>query len=397
MSRRGAVWLAWSLWGLCVVLITLIWVLDVLTPPIPAREELPRGFAVIFTIGLLMFPTFGALVASRHPHNPIGWIFCGTSFVFAGQGFAGSYADYALVVRHGELAGVQTMAWFSSWIGEPSLLLSLALLFLLFPTGRLPSSRWRPVLWSVIGASATFYLVSALTPGPLLRHESIDNPIGIGGAVGDILGMLGTVALVVLLVASLAAAILLILRLRRGSGQERQQLKWVVYPAALAAVGLVIAYVGANVFGSNLINALGFGMGLLAFSTVPVFTGIAILRYRLYDIDIIINRTLVYGALTGILVLVYLAGVAASEAMFRALTGKEQQPQIAVVVSTLVIAALFNPLRRRIQAFIDRRFYRRKYDAAKTLVAFSAKLRDETDLDALSEDLDSIRELPCEP
>ncbi len=215
MSRRGAMWLAWSLWALCVMLITLIWVLDVLTPPIPEREELPLGFAVILTIGLLVYPTLGALVASRHPHNPIGWVFCATSFVVAGQGFAGSYADYALVVRHGELAGVKIMAWFSSWIGEPSLLLSLALLFLLVPNGRLPSSRWRPVLWSVISASASLYLVSALTPGPLLPYESIDNPIGIGGAVGDILGMLGTVAIVVLLVACLASAISLILRLRR--------------------------------------------------------------------------------------------------------------------------------------------------------------------------------------
>jgi hypothetical protein len=150
------------------MLITLIWVLDVLTPPIPAREELLMGFNVIFTIGLLMYATFGALVASRHPHNLIGWIFCGTSFVFAGQGFAGSYTDFALGVRHGELAGAKVMAWFGSWIGEPSVLLSLALLFLLVPNGRLPSSRWRPVLWSVIGASVTFYLVSALTRGPLL-------------------------------------------------------------------------------------------------------------------------------------------------------------------------------------------------------------------------------------
>jgi hypothetical protein len=150
-----------------------------------------------------------------------------------------------------------------------------------------------------------------------------------------------------------------------------------------------MAYVGANVFASDLINAVGFWMGLLAFSTVSVFTGIAILRYRLYDIDRIINRTLVYGVLTGILALVYFGGVTATEAVFRTLTGQEE-PQLA---ATLVIATLFYPLRRRVRSFIDRRFYRRKYDARKTLEAFTATLRDETDLDALNDELVSaIRE-----
>jgi hypothetical protein len=164
-----------------------------------------------------------------------------------------------------------------------------------------------------------------------------------------------------------------------GEGDERQQIKWFASAAALTLAWIIV---GEEQSGE--IVALS---GLLVIASIPVATGIAILRYRLYDIDRIINRTLVYGVLTGILVLVYFGGVAASEAIFRALTGQEQQPQIAVVVSTLVIAALFTPLRRRIQRFIDRRFYRRKYDARKTLEAFSAKLRDETDLDALSDDL----------
>jgi hypothetical protein len=182
-----------------------------------------------------------------------------------------------------------------------------------------------------------------------------------------------------LLVAGLGAVSSLFVRFRRARGDERQQIKWFASAAALTLAWIIV---GEEQSGE--IVALS---GLLVIASIPVATGIAILRYRLYGIDRIINRTLVYGVLTGILVLVYFGGVAASEAIFRALTGQEQQPQIAVVVSTLVIAALFTPLRRRIQRLIDRRFYRRKYDARKTLEAFSVQLRDETDLEALSEDL----------
>jgi hypothetical protein len=192
---------------------------------------------------------------------------------------------------------------------------------------------------------------------------------------------------VVLLIALLASAVSLILRLLRARGIERQQLKWFVYAATLTTIGTVVSYAGAYVFASDLINAIGYWEGQLAYAALPVFTGIAILRYRLYDIDRIINRTLVYGSLTLMFALVYFGGVTATQALFTVLTGQEEQPQLAIVVSTLVIAALFNPLRRRIQSFIDRSFYRNKYDAAKTLEEFSMKLRDETDLKALSDDL----------
>ena len=175
---------------------------------------------------------------------------------------------------------------------------------------------------------------------------------------------------------------------RRARGVERQQIKWLLYAGAIFFVGNVLKNTVFSPLGEVSwglwVGYLLVGIGGLG---GPIAIGVAILRYRLYEIDTLINRTLVYGALSASLVLVYFGGVAATGAIFRALTGQERQPQLAVVLSTLVIAALFNPLRRRIQAFIDRRFYRRKYDAAKTLEAFSAKLRDETDLDALSEDL----------
>jgi len=178
----------------------------------------------------------------------------------------------------------------------------------------------------------------------------------------------------------------LFVRFHRARGSERQQIKWFASAAALTFAWIFVFEQLVSAEG-GVLEAIAAVSSLVLVPSIPVATGIAILRYRLYEIDTLINRTLVYGALTALLALVYFGGVAASEAVFRALTGQEQQPQLAIVGSTLVIAALFIPLRRRIQSFIDRRFYRRKYDAAKTLEAFSAKLRDETDLDALSDDL----------
>jgi hypothetical protein len=175
-----------------------------------------------------------------------------------------------------------------------------------------------------------------------------------------------------------------LVRFRRARGDGRQQIKWFASAAALTLVWIIV-FGQASLRGlPEVIVALST---LLVIPSIPIATGIAILKYRLYDIDVIINRTLVYGSLTVMLALIYFGVVATTQAIFGALTGQEEQPQLAVVVSTLVIAALFTPLRRRIQSFIDRRFYRRKYDTRKTLEAFSAKLRNETDLDALSDDL----------
>jgi hypothetical protein len=192
----------------------------------------------------------------------------------------------------------------------------------------------------------------------------------------------------------LASSLSLVLRYRHSRGEEREQIKLIAFAASLMAILFLVTLVGGSLLAPGTTDATQplwlkvlQNASVLSYVGVPIAVGFAVLRYRLYDIDILINRTLVYGALTASLALIYLGGVAATEALFRALTGQEQQPQLAIVISTLVIAALFNPLRRRIQGFIDRRFYRRKYDAAKTLEAFSAKLRDETDLDVLKADL----------
>jgi hypothetical protein len=227
-------------------------------------------------------------------------------------------------------------------------------------------------------------------PGPMVNagYESIPNPYGIE-ALGGVFKPLGAASGILLLVGVLASAISLVVRFRHSRGDERRQLKWLAYAAVVvvlaAAVSLTVEGVAPD---SDVAIIQVMQLTLVAsLSTVPIAAGIAILKYRLYEIDLLINRTLVYGSLSALLVAVYFGGVATTQTIFRALTGQEQQPQLAVVVSTLAIAALFNPLRRRIQAFIDRRFYRRRYDARKTLEAFSAKLRDETDLDALNVEL----------
>ncbi len=219
----------------------------------------------------------------------------------------------------------------------------------------------------------------ALWPETAAGFDLTNYSIGIAVAT-DVLNPVETILYALALVAMAS----LLVRLRRSKGVERQQVKWFAYAVAVLAISVILAYVISEPIDVRWFKWVSSVLVLISVVGLPVAVGIAILRYHLYNIDLIINRTLVYATLTAMLVAIYFGGVATAEAIFRALTGQEQQPQLAVVISTLVIAALFNPLRRRIQSFIDRRFYRRKYDARRTLEALSAKLRDETDLDALN-------------
>jgi hypothetical protein len=233
------------------------------------------------------------------------------------------------------------------------------------------------VVGATLGAFSSGALLGILGP--------IQNPLGIEG-FSNIYYKAVLFTMVSLL--PLAAFLAVFIRLRRAVGVERQQIKWFAYAAVATVSAGTLAYLIPIVVDTPLwFERMGFALNIAFIPGIPIAIGIAILRYRLYDIDLLINRTLVYGSLTLMLALVYFGGVTATQAVFAALTGQEEQPQLTIVVSTLVIAALFTPLRRRIQAFIDRRFYRRKYDARKTLEAFSAQLRDETDLNALSDDL----------
>lgn len=219
--------------------------------------------------------------------------------------------------------------------------------------------------------------------GESFGRYSVHNPLWLGGAIGDVVDGFGRIGAAALLVSLVVAIITVFVRLRSARGEERQQLKWFAYAAAVL-LGAIFFVPGLVWFAPEW---LSFPLGVVAVSAIPVAVGIAVLKYHLYDIDRIINRTLVYGLLSAVLVGVYFGGVTATQTLFQTLTGQEQLPQLAVVVSTLVIAALFNPLRRGIQSLIDRSFYGRKYDARKTLEEFSMKLRDETDLEPLRGDL----------
>jgi len=346
-----------------------------------------------YTVTAVCGSTVGAVLASQRAHNPIGWIFCMGGGLSAGiEHFGAQYATYALLAEDGSLPGGEAAAWLTSWMWTFSVGL-FVFLCLLFPYGRLPSRRWRWVAWlSGIVLLAGAVLI-AFQPGPIDGLGPIRNPLGLEGAnlvqginndflVQALLGGLGLVATASLFV-----------RLRRATGVEHLQLQWFTYAGMVLASGVVLAYTVYEIVGIPWILWVGFVLVIAGLIGVPIAVGVAVMHYRLYDIDVVINRTLVYGSLTALLAAGYFGsilllhgiGSLVFQVPFRALTG--QETQLASVAATLAMAALFNPLRRRIQRFIDRSFYRRKYDARKTLEAFSAKLRDETNLDALSDDL----------
>jgi len=383
MRQRAAAWLAWSLVGLSVALlvggIALSRAASSTTPELPYGGEIDLVDAVIKLATLLAFSVVGAIIASRHPRNAIGWLFSGVGVTTGLNSFAWGYAGYWLESGSGTRSLGETAAWFSSWSWILLVFVPTSFLLLLFPDGRLPSPRWRPVAWCSGLGIAGFVVGLALEVGPLGDFPQIANPYGVDS---PILGVVGVGGALLGGASMVASAISLIVRMRRVGSEQRQQIKWLAYGSAV-----VVGTIFASGFVSIWSGPVSIAIISIALLGLPVFTGIAILRYRLYDIDLLINRTLVYGSLTVTLALLYFGGVTLTQAALGALTGQERLPQFTVVASTLVIAALFNPLRRRIQSFIDRRFYRKKYDAAKTLDAFSARLRDETDLLTLSDDL----------
>jgi hypothetical protein len=395
MSRRTAKWLAWSLCLLCVALAVASLILALLNGRTLGEIFMAWGPSTAGLAALpaeaVSFSVVGALISSHRPENPIGWIFLAVGFFYGLLSAGDQYAIYALLTNPGALPLGAEASWLGQWIWAPGFGLSLVFLPLLFPDGHPPSHRWRPVGWlgglsiGLTVVSSTILLWPERGPALVTGDESPSHVVQV---------LLDFIAVSMLFVAGLGAVISLLVRFRRARGDERQQIKWFASAAALSLVWLIV-FAQASLRG--LPEAIVALSSLLIIPSIPIATGIAILRYRLYDIDRIINRTLVYGSLTVMLALIYFGGVATTQAIFGALTGQEEQPQLAVVVSTLVIAALFMPLRRRIQAFIDRRFYRRKYDARKTLEAFSARLRDETDLDRLGENLMGVIKETMQP
>jgi hypothetical protein len=391
MSTRAAAWLAWSLAALSVAMSLAIIALYALlrsAPQVPSSLGTRLDLIdLLVGVPFLVFPIVGAMIASKHPRNPVGWTCLATGFLFLLLGVIEYYSVYG-VAQPGSVPFPVGIAWLGNWLWVPAVGLFATYLFLLFPDGRLPSRRWRPLAW-LSGALIVLLSISfGLAPGPVASlPPRIRNPFGLEGAAW--LFNAANIGFPLLALCILASVVSLVLRYRRSRGEERHQIKWIAFAASVVGLLFVIGTVIQLIYApeqpswSELLDVVT----VLSYTGVPIAVGFAVLKHRLYDIDVIINRTLVYGSLTASLALVYFGGVATIQAIFRALTGQQEQPQLAIVVSTLVIAALFSPLRRRIQGFIDRRFYRRKYDAAKTLEAFSAKLRDETNLEALNDEL----------
>jgi hypothetical protein len=378
MNYRTATWLAWSLWTLSVALTTLSLVLLVLIrshPGIHVFDWWLGNSLVVIDV------TVGAIVASRRPENPVGWLLCLSGVVTSTSTFTSQYAIYALLAQPNSLPAGEAMAWIASWM-LPIMNGVQVFYLLLFPTGRLPSRRWRWLAWLIVAYVLVGGVTAAVSPGAYLGSLGpIRNPLGIEGLTQFYKAVLYTLSPALFI----AATFSLFVRLRRAVGVERQQLKWLAYAAGGLAIVSILLIITIAIDAPRWFEWSANAILVAVTPGVPIAIGIAILRYRLYDIDLLINRTLVYGSLTVTLVALYFGGIVVLQRVFVVLTG--QQSTLAVVASTLLIAALFTPFRRRIQSFIDRRFYRSKYDARKTLEGFSARLREETDLDALSDDL----------
>jgi hypothetical protein len=386
MSTRVAIRLAL----IFASLILLLWLAGVLLLTYQvAAGTTPYLYWQEAALNALVYSAVGAVVATRRPAHPIGWLLLAAGLAGALQLLCGEYAATTLGLGPGRLPYGPTAAWLSYML-QPAAVIFLFFLLLLFPAGRLLSSRWRIVAWVGVCAFSLGLPVTALRPGPFDEDSLLDNPFGVDAAI---LGPLNAVGLTLFLVALLGALVSLIVRFVRSHGEERQQIKWFVSVAVLGFFGLFSVTVASSLLpeGDSLGALVDFLVNLL-WAIVPaslaIAVGIAILRYRLYEIDLLINRALVYGSLTVLLVGVYEGSIVLLQEAFRALT--EQQSGLTIVASTLMIAALFTPFRRLIQAFIDRRFYRRKYDARKTLESFSTKLRNETDVEALKADLISV-------
>jgi hypothetical protein len=332
----------------------------------------------------------GAMVAARRPRLPIGWLLVGIGLLMALGLAAGQYAVVAVLDAPGSLPFGPAAAWLSAWPFAAGFLL-LPFLFLLFPTGRLPGPRWRPLAWAGAAVYATNVFGVAFQPGPINPEElgPLENPLAIPalGGAGDLPARIVIPLMLLVVLASVAS---LLVRLRRSVGVERQQLKWFAYAAGLFGLATFVNVV-ASLLGAD---QAGLFVTTVPVVALPVAIGVAVLRHNLFDIDRVINRTLVYGLLSALLGALYLAVVFLLGRLLVPVTG---DAALAVAGSTLAVAALFQPARRRVQNLVDRRFDRRRYDAARTVAAFSTRLRDQIELDALSGELLAVVDATVQP
>jgi hypothetical protein len=398
MASRVAAWLAWSLAALCVAMFVAGVALTLLSlsgaPDTRPSSTWDTVVGLLVFVPFLAFPLVGALVASRRPHNPVGWVCLAAGLfwmlIVLEDSAPSDFGPYPV-----------TIDALTQWTWVPPVGLLGIYMILLFPDGQLPSRRWRPFAWFAGAVMVLASVVLTISPGEVPGHPGVRNPFGLEGYPMAAQVLLGVVAL--LPVCILASAVSLVWRYRRSGGEVRQQIKWVAFAASFVGLvygitllaGLLLAPEALTTEEGPLWMSLLQNAVLMSYAGLPIAVGVAVLWYRLYDIDLIINRALVYAVLTATLALVYAGSVVGLQYVFRALSG--QDSTLAVVASTLVIAALFNPLRRRIQSFVDRRFYRRKYDAANIFATFNARLRDETDLETLSRDVVGVARRTVQP
>jgi len=381
VKRPWTWWLAWGLWGAFVVLMSATVIVDVATVSLQEEGESLTGDIGI-VVAFSAFATVGALVASRLPRNAVGWLFLASPLFGTVAGFSGEYAYRAYVTDPGSAPAGSLFAWLSLWTWFPAMI-AIGLVVLLFPDGRVPGRRWRPLLWAYVAFSVLGVAGAAIYPGPINEEwpGTPQNPLGVDGLKGvlDSASGAGAVAVLVILLATLASVVV---RFRRSRGDERLQLKWMIVAAML--IVLHIAFTEAvPVIPDAAVNLLF----ALVITSIPIAAGIAMLKYRLYEIDVIISKTLVYGSLSVILGAAYVGLVLAGQWVFSAFAGGSN---LAIAASTLVVAALFLPVRSRVQGFVDRRFYRRRYDAQRTLEGFGARLREQIDLGSLEHDLRGV-------
>jgi hypothetical protein len=395
MRERTLIRLAWSTWVTAIALlatgIAMLLAVHYHFPGAPAYGQW-RETTILPTV----YVTLGLVIATRRPRHPVGWLLIGCGLTGSVQLVAGQYAALA---SPADLPGRLHALWTASqlqiiWVGL------VMLLILLFPTGRLTSPRWRPVAWSLVTGVCLSLITQSLKPRTLSDSPGDTNPFG-APALEPIIGRLDVLAGTLVIGGLIGAFASLVVRLRRSRGRERQQIKWFVYVALL---GIVATFPLGPLLTFLIIDQLPGGYRgvfgalleprLLAPIALASTVAAAIVRHRLYDIDRVINRTLVYSLLTALLGAVYAAGVFL---LGRLLDPADGQSELAVAASTLAVATLFQPARRRVQTAVDRRFNRARYDAARTIAAFSTRLRDEVDLDTLSAELLTVVDQTMEP
>ena len=381
---RAAFWRAWSLWAVTMAVTAIAIGYDALHP-LPAALASQSGNGLDMVVGLtfiVAFATVGAVLAWRRPGNPIGWLLSGSGLAYALGGFGQMLIHFPRMLTLGNWLG-----W--TWLVGLGLCVFVVLLF---PAGHLPSRRWRPVAWAAGAALAGWVLGNAFAPTIISASPPLSNPLGVSGAPGKILTVMAGTSAALIAATALAAVLSLVFRYRKAQAAERAQLRWLVYAGALTVAAVVAGLLAAQIAGTNttttnLQNALGSGAAAL----LPVAIGIAVLRYRLYDIDRVISRTVAYAIVTGLLVGVYAGLVLLATHLLRVHT------PVAVAAATLTAAALFNPVRRRVQRRVDRRFNRARYDADQVAAAFAARLKDTVDLGSVRDDLTGIVSRALEP